>query len=269
MSIQPSVAQSIFCVRTLGHPGRPRQGTTLDARSALDFDAAWDVASTIPGWLTEEQARLLCDAARDLPAAPLLVEIGSHQGRSTVVLGAAARDARGSRRRDRPLRRRPALRRGDHPRQVRAATSRAAELTDAVELLARVQHRAATHAGRGDSTTSTSTASTTTGRCRDDLKWAAHLPDGAPVLVHDCYSSIGVTLGVLAHVLPSRRLRYERRAGSLALFRVGAPTRARPAADPGRAAVVAAQRGRQGAAAAAAAAVAARAFGHEGPYDPY
>jgi len=44
--------------------------------------------------------------------------------------------------------------------------------------------------------------------------------------VHDCYSSIGVTLGILAHVLPSRRLRYERRAGSLALFRVGRPTRA-------------------------------------------
>jgi hypothetical protein len=42
--------------------------------------------------------------------------------------------------------------------------------------------------------------------------------------VHDCYSSIGVTLGVLAHVLPSRRLRYERRAGSMALFRVARPT---------------------------------------------
>jgi hypothetical protein len=53
-----------------------------------------------------------------------------------------------------------------------------------------------------------------------------HLPEGAPVLVHDCFSSIGVTLGTLLHVLPAKDLRYERRAGSMALFRVGKPSRA-------------------------------------------
>ena len=58
----------------------------------------------------------------------------------------------------------------------------------------------------------------------DDLKWAEHLPEGAPVLVHDCFSSIGVTLGVIAHVLPSKRLRYEHREGSLAVFRCGRPS---------------------------------------------
>jgi len=88
------------------------------------------------------------------------------------------------------------------------------------------------------------------------------------VLVHDCFSSIGVTLGILAHVLFSRRLRYERRAGSLALFRVGAPTLA------DRARIVAALpwwirnvflkvllrlRLRS----------VARLFGHDSPYDPY
>ena len=58
----------------------------------------------------------------------------------------------------------------------------------------------------------------------DDLKWRVHLPEGSPVLVHDCFSSIGVTLGILRHVLPAGDLRYERRVGSLALFRVGRPT---------------------------------------------
>ena len=59
---------------------------------ALDFEAAWDVASTIPGWLTEEQARLLFDD-RPRPAgrSPSSLEIGSHQGKSTVVLATAAR----------------------------------------------------------------------------------------------------------------------------------------------------------------------------------
>ena len=57
----------------------------------------------------------------------------------------------------------------------------------------------------------------------DDLRWAEHLPPGAAVLVHDAFSSIGVTLGLVRHVLPSRTLVYEGRAGSLALFRVGRP----------------------------------------------
>jgi hypothetical protein len=61
---------------------------------------------------------------------------------------------------------------------------------------------------------------------RDDLRWAEHLPEGAPVLIHDAFSSIGVTLGLLGHELPGRRLRYVGREGSLARFAVGAPTSA-------------------------------------------
>ena len=38
----------------------------------------------------------------------------------------------------------------------------------------------------------------------DDLRWAGHLPPGAAVLVHDAFSSIGVTLGLFRHVLGSR-----------------------------------------------------------------
>ena len=87
--------------------------------------------------------------------------------------------------------------------------------------------------------------------------------------MHDCYSSIGVTLGVLAHVLPSRRIRYERRAGSMALFRVGRPTvqdRVRILREVPwwlrNVAVKVLLRLKLGA-------VASRLFGHEGPYDPY
>jgi hypothetical protein len=57
----------------------------------------------------------------------------------------------------------------------------------------------------------------------DDLRWADHLPPGAAVLVHDAFSSIGVTLGLFRHVLGSRYLAYDRRVGSLALFRVRRP----------------------------------------------
>jgi len=45
------------------------------------------------------------------------------------------------------------------------------------------------------------------------------------LLVHDAFSSVGVTLGILRHVLPGRRLRYVDRHGSLATFEIAAPSR--------------------------------------------
>jgi len=86
--------------------------------------------------------------------------------------------------------------------------------------------------------------------------------------VHDCFSSIGVTLGVLRHVLPAADLRYEGRAGSLALFRVGRPTRADRLRILGELPwwirnvflkVLLRLRLRP----------VARLFGHDSPYDPY
>src|SRR5262245_29896295 len=56
-----------------------------------DFASAWTLASAIPGWLREDQAHMLWTAARRLHTGSVIVEIGSHQGRSTVILGLAAR----------------------------------------------------------------------------------------------------------------------------------------------------------------------------------
>lgn len=60
----------------------------------------------------------------------------------------------------------------------------------------------------------------------DDLRWADHLPLGAPLLMHDTFSSIGVTAAVLLHVAPGGKLRYLGRTGSLARFERGAPSTA-------------------------------------------
>lgn len=239
----------------------------MSERSTAGFESAWDLASTIPGWLTEDQARLLFDSAQDLPHDPVLLEIGSHQGKSTIVLATAARAHGG-----RVIAIDPFV----EGRLFGGASTRSkfehhvetAGLADTIELVADYSTRARPAwdrpidylyiDGKHDYWT-----------LSDDLKWAAHLPQGSPVLVHDCYSSVGVTLGVLAHVLPSRRIRYERRAGSLALFRVGRPS----ARDRARilqevpwwlrnVAVKVLLRLRLRA-------VAARVFGHEGPYDPF
>jgi predicted O-methyltransferase YrrM len=50
------------------------------------LDEAWDAASKIPGFLVENEARLLGTIAACLPNTGAIVEIGSFKGKSTVML---------------------------------------------------------------------------------------------------------------------------------------------------------------------------------------
>jgi predicted O-methyltransferase YrrM len=196
------------------------------------FEAAWALGGGIPGWLTEAQARLLWDRAVRLPAGGTVLEIGSHQGRSTVVLAAAARWAGA-----RVVAVDPfvpgRLFGGVATRQRFEANLARGGLAEVVELRSTPSTRlrpAWTDPidllfidGKHDYWT-----------VADDLRWAEHLPAGADVLLHDAFSSVGVTSGVLRHVLPSRRLAYAGRVGSLARLRVVPPSwrdRARLAAQ--------------------------------------
>lgn len=186
-----------------------------------DFSAAWSLAEAVPGWLTREQARALWDAAHQVSGGGRILEIGSHQGRSTIVLAAGARDVDAS-----VIAVDPfvdgRLFGGRATRERFEANLEAAALADRVELIAERstsirptwdEPLALVYIdGKHDYWT-----------VRDDLRWIEHLPPGAPVLVHDAFSSIGVTLGLLVHVLPSKSLRYVGRAGSLARFEVASP----------------------------------------------
>jgi predicted O-methyltransferase YrrM len=188
------------------------------------FSDAWDAAEHISGWMTEEQGRMLWDAAIALPAGATIVEIGSHQGRSTVVLGLAAQHVGA-----RVIAIDPfvegRLFGGQPTREVFEGNITEAGLTDVVDLRAdySTEMRPGWSEpidllyidGKHDYWTVT-----------DDFKWAEHVRPGGAVLVHDCYSSIGVTLSVLAHVLPGKNLAYESRGGSMALFRVATNDRA-------------------------------------------
>ena len=57
---------------------------------SADFDGAYAQADQIPGWLTRDQALVLFNEASATGSGATIVEIGSHLGRSTVVLAAAA-----------------------------------------------------------------------------------------------------------------------------------------------------------------------------------
>jgi hypothetical protein len=182
-----------------------------------DFTSIWARADLVPGWLTRAQAGELWTLASEVPSGAQAVEIGSHQGRSTLVLAAAL--------------------------QARAADLVAVDpfvdgkLFGGPSTRSRFEEHVA-DSGLGASIRLVAERSTALrpgwsspiaflyidGKhdywtVSDDLKWVAHLPEGAAFAIHDAFSSVGVTLGLLAHVLPSGRVRYVRRTGSLAVFR--------------------------------------------------
>lgn len=182
------------------------------------FGEVFARADGIPGWLTRDQARALYDAASALPAGSTVVEIGSHQGRSTVFLASARDDVEivaidpfvGGKFGGELTRRH-----FEHHLVAHEVAGRVRLLPQRSEIV-----RASWTApvallyvdGKHD--------------CRStsqDLRWALFLPPGGRVLVHDSFSSIGVTLALLFRVLPGRELRYLGRVGSLAMFE-----RARP-----------------------------------------
>lgn len=182
------------------------------------FTEAWELAEPIPGWLTADQARMLWDNAVECPADGHIVEIGSHQGRSTVVLASSARRQGATVDAIDPFVE-GRLFGGNRTRVKFEANVAAAGVQDRVTLWPK------------RSTELRPTWSTPIDMLyidgkhdywtvADDFHWAEHLRPGGVVLVHDCFSSIGVTLAVLAHVLPGKNLNYECRAGSMAQFRV-------------------------------------------------
>jgi predicted O-methyltransferase YrrM len=243
--------------------------TYTDSETPADragFESAWAVAELIPGWLTREQASMLWHAACRLAPGAHIVEIGSHQGRSTVVLGRAAQTV-GARVTAIDPFVKGRLFGGSPTRDLFVANLALASVDGAVTLLAEYSTRARRHwsepidllyiDGKHDYWT-----------VSDDLRWSEFMTPGGEVLVHDCYSSVGVTAGVVVKVLPSRRYTYVDRSGSLARFRL-----ARPAAADRMRLVrqlpwflrnvmikgLLRLRLRR----------VARAFGHDGPYDPY
>ncbi|MDQ1722653.1 MAG: hypothetical protein QOI26_2387 [Pseudonocardiales bacterium] len=181
-----------------------------------DFEAVFDQVREIGGWLTEAQARTLWNEARRVPAGGLIVEIGSHQGRSTVVLAAAAPQAR-------VVAIDPFV--GGAMFGGLATRDRFQANLDQAGLAGRVELRQAKSTQLRPSWTEPIGLLYIDGKhdywtLSDDLRWSRFLPDGARICIHDAYSSIGVTLGLLRHVLPSGRLRYLDRTGSLARFEI-------------------------------------------------
>jgi predicted O-methyltransferase YrrM len=190
------------------------------------FEDAYALAAPIEGWLSEAQARRLWDAAERVPPGGLLVEIGSFRGRSAVVMASVlADDARmvaidphaGSDRGPQEIA--ADAERGQADTRAFAANLRAAGVEERVEHV-RAMSSDAHAAVDGEVDVLYVDGAHRFGPARDDLVgWGERVREGGTMLVHDSFSSIGVTLATLESITFGTRWRYVGRTGSLAEYR--------------------------------------------------
>ena len=176
----------------------------------------------VDGWLTEAQAGRLDAAARTVGAGGRIVEIGSFRGRSTIVLARAAVDSVEVVAID------PHLGSDRGPQEIAANEALGEDDTRTFRnnlaqhgVLERVRHVRAMSSDAHDAVADPIDVLWVDGAHRygpalADLRdWGARVRPGGRMLVHDAFSSVGVTLALFRGVVFSRRWRYVGRAGTL------------------------------------------------------
>ncbi|RMH87250.1 MAG: class I SAM-dependent methyltransferase [Actinomyces sp.] len=226
--------------RRHGRPGGPSLGSAPvpDAASPTEPTAGTPGGGSLPdltgveGWLTLEQAERLRRAAAAVPPGGRIVEIGSFRGRSTIVLATAAADGveviaidphgggdRG------PQEIAPDPVRGDADHAAFVANLERAGVAGRVRHVRSPSDRAHPHVADPLDLLYVDGAHRF-GPARHDLAaWGDRVRPGGLMLVHDAFSSIGVTLALWTTTAVSGRWRHRGRVGSLAAFERVEPTR--------------------------------------------
>jgi predicted O-methyltransferase YrrM len=191
----------------------------------MNFSSTWEQIQSIDGWLSKGQAQALFQAA-EATTGGSIVEIGSHHGRSTIVLASAAPasevvaidpfdSARWGGGEDAyPAFRGNLARAGVDVRLLRTTSGEAAREWDGPIGLLFVDGAHTTAAAR-----------------QDLVDWEPHVLKGGRVFVHDTFSARGVTRAVLERHLFNRNWRYRGSTRTLACFERRSASAAETALD--------------------------------------
>jgi predicted O-methyltransferase YrrM len=185
---------------------------------AAGFEQAWQDCAPIEGWLAEEQARALYEAAARVPGGASIVEIGSHHGRSTVVLARGRSEGCREVVAVDPFSD-PRWGGGDGSLPIFRANIERAGLEDAVRP---VRGFSADVAESWDESPIgvlyVDGAHDQASVLADIDGWERHIVPGGRVLFHDAFSAPGVTAAVFKRHLLSRSFRYVGSVRTLCVF---------------------------------------------------
>lgn len=176
--------------------------------------------------MTPGQASTLFEAARGCPSGATIVEIGSFRGRSTIVLASASTadvaviaidPHAGNDRGPQEIDGFADEAADDHA--VFNANLAAAGVTDRVRHLRMFSDDALVEVDGGIDVLYIDGAHRYAPALSDIRSWGARVSDGGTMLIHDSFSSIGVTLAILHALVPGRRFRYVGRSRSMTIYR--------------------------------------------------
>ncbi|HUF99518.1 MAG TPA: class I SAM-dependent methyltransferase [Ilumatobacter sp.] len=192
----------------------------------MNASTAWNAVADIEGWMTRGQSDQLFEAAAGCPADGQIVEIGSFQGRSTVVLALGAPDGA------RVIAIDPHAGNDRGPQEISGYAEAASADHDAFNanlasagIAERVTHvrdfsDKALQAVSGDIDVLYIDGAHRYGPARADIAaWGDRVAPGGTMLIHDSFSSIGVTLAILRELAFGSKFRYVGRSRSQTVYR--------------------------------------------------
>ncbi len=176
----------------------------------------------VPGWLTEAQARRLRAAAERVPAGGSMVEIGSYRGRSTIVLAGAtdviAIDPHAGNDRG-PGEWQSPESEGQRDHEQFLANLERAGVRERVRHVRKPSQDALGELPGPFDAVYVDGAHRYVPALADICAYGARVRPGGTLLIHDSFSSVGVTLAIVRALVPSPEWSYVGRDGSLSEYR--------------------------------------------------
>ncbi len=185
-----------------------------------------ELVSDVEGWMSPGQGATLFDAATNCPEGGRIVEIGSFRGRSTIVLATAADPSVEIVAID------PHAGNDRGPQEIDGYVDEAADdhavftaNLAAAGVSGRVRHvrefsDAALDLVQGPVDVLYVDGAHRYGPALADIRaWGDRVRDDGTMLIHDSFSSIGVTLAILRHLVFGTRWRYVGRSRSMTIYR--------------------------------------------------